>query len=158
MGTPATKALTQARIAYTEHHYEYEEHGGTRVSSRELGVPEHQVVKTLVMEDERGEPFIVLMHGTMKVDAKALAKVIGAKKVGPCKPETAHKHSGYLVGGTSPFGTRKKMPIYMQRSILELERLYINGGRRGYLVGIQPQDVERFLQATLVEVGVSLSD
>ncbi len=154
MSTPATKLLAELGIAYTEHHYDYEEHGGTRVSSRELGVPEHEVVKTLVMQDERGAPLIVLMHGTMKVDGKALAKVAGGKRIEPCKPEVANKHSGYLVGGTSPFGTRKNMPVYMERTIMDLQRLYINGGRRGYLLGVAPADVFRALQPTLVQVGV----
>lgn len=158
MSTPATKLLAELGIAYTEHHYDYEEHGGTRVSSRELGVPEHAVVKTLVMQDDRGAPLIVLMHGSMKVDGKSLAKVAGGKRIEPCKPDVANKHSGYLVGGTSPFGTRKKMPVYMERTILELERIYINGGRRGFLLGMAPGEVQRVLQATLVQVGVPLRE
>jgi Cys-tRNA(Pro) deacylase len=156
MSTPATKVLAAHAIAYTEHHYEYEEHGGTAVSSRELGVPEHAVVKTLVMEDEAGAPLIVLMHGDMKVDAKALAKAIGKKKVAPCKPDIANKHSGYLVGATSPFGTRKALPVYVECSIFELERVYINGGRRGFLVGIAPADLRKLLQLTEVQVAVNL--
>src|SRR5512140_656769 len=136
--TPATAFLKQCRIAYTEHVYAYEEHGGTAVSARELGVPEHEVVKTLVMEDEAKRAFIVLMHGDRKVSTKYLARQIGVKKVQPCTPEAANRHSGYLVGGTSPFGTRKRLPVYVENSVLDIEKIYINGGRRGFLVGIAP--------------------
>lgn len=137
--TPATQFLRKQGVRFTEHPYQYEEHGGTAVSARELGVDEHRVVKTLVMQDDAGKPLIVLMHGDRKVSTKNLARQIGCKSVEPCKPEVASRHSGYLVGGTSPFGTRKSMPVYVEESILELEKIYINGGRRGYLVGIDPR-------------------
>lgn len=137
--TPATQFLRRHGVGFTEHPYEYEEHGGTAVSSRELGVDEHHVVKTLVMQDEAARPLIVLMHGDRKVSVKNLARQIGCKSVEPCKPEAANRHSGFLVGGTSPFGTRKVMPVYVEESILALEKIYINGGRRGYLIGIDPQ-------------------
>ena len=137
--TQATQLLRKRGVAFTEHPYEYEEHGGTGVSARELGVDEHHVVKTLVMQDEAAKPLIVLMHGDCKVSTKNLARGIGCKSVEPCKPELAQRHSGYQVGGTSPFGTRKALPVYVEESILALETIYINGGRRGYLVGIAPQ-------------------
>jgi Cys-tRNA(Pro) deacylase len=152
-GTPATRYLAQHGVAFTEHVYDYVEHGGTAVSSSSLGVPEHEVVKTLVMETDRGDPLVVLMHGDRKVSTKELARVAGAKRVFPCKPEDATRHSGYLVGGCSPFGTRKPMPVYLERSILELPRIYINGGRRGYLLGIAPAELVRVLAPVLVEVG-----
>jgi len=136
--TPATQALRAAGVAFTEHVYDYVEHGGTTESSRQLGVPEHEVVKTLVMQNERAEPLIVLMHGDKQVSTKNLARAIGAKSVEPCKPDVAQRHSGYLVGGTSPFGTRKAMPVYVEATVLQLPRILINGGRRGYLVGIDP--------------------
>ena len=154
---PATAAVRELRannIAFTDHPYEYEEKGGTAVSARELGVPEHAVVKTLVMEDEARNPLIVLMHGDLKVSTKELARMIGVKTITPCNPDTANGHSGYTVGGTSPFGTRKKMPVYMEETILELPKIYINGGRRGYLVGIVPQEVVRILSPQLVKVGI----
>lgn len=153
-GTPATTFLAQHGVAWTEHAYEYVEHGGTAVSSSALGVPEHEVVKTLVMETDKGEPLVVLMHGDHKVSTKDLARVAGAKRVFPCKPEDAQRHSGYLVGGTSPFGTRRKMPVYLERSVLDLARIYINGGRRGYLLGMDPKELVRVLSPVLVEVGV----
>ncbi len=137
--TPATQFLRKNGIAFTEHPYAYEEHGGTSVSARALGVDEHQVVKTLVMQDEAAKPLIVLMHGDRKVSTKNLARQIGCKSVEPCKPEIASRHSGYQVGGTSPFGTRKAMPVYVEQSILEMDKMYINGGRRGYLIGLAPQ-------------------
>ncbi|OGB25004.1 MAG: aminoacyl-tRNA deacylase [Burkholderiales bacterium RIFCSPLOWO2_02_FULL_57_36] len=137
--TPATQFLRKQGISFSEHPYQYEEHGGTTVSARELGVDEHAVVKTLVMQDDASKPLIVLMHGDRKVSTKNLARQIGCKSVEPCKPEAAHRHSGYLVGGTSPFGTKKTMPIYIEQSILALDRIYINGGRRGYLVGLAPE-------------------
>jgi Cys-tRNA(Pro) deacylase len=143
--TPATRFLLQHRVAHSNHLYEYEEHGGTRVSARELNVDEHAVVKTLVMEDEAGKPLIVLMHGDRKVSTKNLARQIGAKSVSPCKPEAAQRHTGYLVGGTSPFGTRKTLPVYIEKSILDLPLVYINGGRRGFLVGVQPHEIVRVL-------------
>jgi Cys-tRNA(Pro) deacylase len=139
--TPATQFLRKNRIAFSEHPYEYEEHGGTAVSSRELNVDEHHVVKTLIMQDEAAKPMIVLMHGDRKVSTKNLAREIGCKSVEPCKPEVAQRHSGYLVGGTSPFGTKKAMPVYIEQSILALGTIYINGGRRGYLVGIDPRAI-----------------
>lgn len=149
--TPATQMLKKQGIVFTEHPYNYEEHGGTTVSARELGVDEHQVVKTLIMQDEAAKPLIVLMHGDCKVSTKNLARQIGCKSVEPCKPEVANRHSGYLVGGTSPFGTRKAMPVYLERSILELEKIYINGGRRGYLLGIDPRQIEKVLPVTAVD-------
>jgi Cys-tRNA(Pro) deacylase len=152
--TPATAFLKKHRVAYTEHLYAYEEHGGTAVSARELGVPEHEVVKTLVMEDEAKRALIVLMHGDRKVSTKNLARQIGVKKVEPCAPEAAKRHSGYLLGGTSPFATRKRMPVYVEKSVLGLDRIYINGGRRGYLVGIDPGDLVRLLDAKSVEVAL----
>src|SRR5450830_1378167 len=132
--TPATQYLRRRRIVFSEHPYQYEEHGDTTLSARELGVDEHDVVKTLVMQDEAGKPLIVLMHGDCKVSTKNLARAIPCKSVEPCKPDVAQRHSGYLVGGTSPFGIRKAMPVYVEASVLELERIYINGGRRGFLV------------------------
>jgi Cys-tRNA(Pro) deacylase len=155
---PVTAAIRELRthnVAFTDHLYEYEEKGGTTVSARELGVDEHAVVKTLVMEDDARQPLIVLMHGDLKVSTKELARVIGVKTIAPCNPDTANRHSGYVVGGTSPFGTRKKMPVYMEQSILELPRIYINGGKRGYLVGVDPKDVARVLAPVMVKVGIS---
>lgn len=152
--TPATKFLKAQHLAFSTHLYAYEEHGGTRVSARELNVDEHAVVKTLIFEDENSRPLIVLMHGDCKVSTKELARQIGCKKVEPCKPEVANRHTGYLVGGTSPFGTKKKMPVYLERSILDLALIYINGGRRGFLVGIHPHDLIRVLQPTLVSAAL----
>jgi Cys-tRNA(Pro) deacylase len=152
--TPATAMLKRHGVAYTEHPYAYEEHGGTAVSARELGVSEHEVVKTLVMEDEARRPLIVLMHGDRKVSTKNLARQIGAKKVEPCAPEAASRHSGYLVGGTSPFGTQKRLPVYVEKSVLGLDKIYINGGRRGYLVGMAPAEILRLLEAKAVEVAL----
>lgn len=149
--TQATQFLRKHKAEFTEHPYAYEEHGGTAVSARELGVDEHAVVKTLVMQDEAAKPLIVLMHGDRKVSTKNLARQIGCKSVEPCKPENAQKHSGYLVGGTSPFGTKKAMPVYVERSVLALEKIYINGGQRGYLVGIAPGLLESLLQARPVD-------
>jgi Cys-tRNA(Pro) deacylase len=137
--TPATQWLKQNKVAYTEHPYDYVDHGGTAESSKQLGVPEHHVIKTLVMQDEQGKGLVVLMHGNCKTSTKNLARQIGCKTIEPCKPEVAQKNSGYLVGGTSPFGLRKQMPIYVESSILELTQIWINGGRRGFLVGIAPQ-------------------
>ncbi len=152
--TPATAFLKKCGVAYTEHLYAYEEHGGTAVSARELRVPEHNVVKTLVMEDETRRAFVVLMHGDRKVSTKNLARQIGVKKVEPCTPETASRHSGYLVGGTSPFGTKKNLPVYVEKSVLGLHRIYINGGRRGYLVGIDPAELVRVLDIKTVEAAL----
>ena len=145
--TRATQFLRDRGVSYSEHVYEYVEHGGTAESARQLGVPEHEVVKTLVMQDERAQPLVVLMHGDRKVSLKQLAREAGCKKVEPCLPETAQRHSGYQVGGTSPFGTRKAMPVYVEASVFELGRIYINGGQRGYLVGIDPSCLLRLLDA-----------
>ncbi len=149
--TPATQFLHKHGIAHSNHLYAYEEHGGTKVSSRELNVAEHAVVKTLVMEDENKKPLIVLMHGDKKVSTKELARQFGAKKIAPCTPEDAHRHTGYMVGGCSPFGTKKQLPICMEKSILDLPLIYINGGQRGYLVGVHPHDILRVLQPQVVE-------
>ena len=137
--TPATALLKASGVAFTEHPYEYLEHGGAQHSAQVLGFDPFMVVKTLVMEDEKARPLLVLMHGNRKVSTKNLARQIGAKAVEPCKPEVANRHSGYLVGGTSPFGTRRQMPVYIEESILALPRIVLNGGRRGYLVGIEPR-------------------
>jgi Cys-tRNA(Pro) deacylase len=152
--TPATVFLKANRVAYTEHEYDYVEHGGTEVSARALGVDEHHVVKTLVMQDEAGRPLLVLMHGDRTVSTKNLARQAGVKRIEPCRPEVAQRHSGYQVGGTSPFGTRKRMPVYLERSVLALPKIYINGGRRGFLVGIAPAELSRTLRPTLVEVAL----
>ena len=152
--TSATRLLRELGIPFTEHLYRYEDRGGTRLSARELGVPERQVIKTLIMEDEAREPMVVLMHGDREVSVKALARLLGRKSVQPCKPEVANRHSGYLVGGTSPFGTRRAMPVYLERSILELPRIYLNGGSRGFQVGLAPADAVRVLQPRLVDVAI----
>lgn len=152
--TAAVRHLREAKVPFTDHLYEYEDRGGTAVSARELGVDEHAVVKTLVMEDEHREPLLVLMHGDLKVSTKELARTLGVKTIQPCSPETANRHTGYLVGGTSPFGTRRPLPVCMERTIVELPRIYINGGKRGYLVGLTPGDVVRVLEPTLVSVGI----
>lgn len=136
--TPATQFLRQHGVVFTEHVYDYIDKGGTAESSKQLGVPENEVIKTLVMQDERAQPLIVLMHGDKQVSTKNLARQIGAKSVEPCKPEVAQRHSGFMVGGTSPFGLRKAMPVYVEETALALPRICINGGRRGYLVGIAP--------------------
>lgn len=151
--TPATRYLRQHRIAHSTHLYEYEEHGGTTVSARELNVAEHAVVKTLIMQDENAHPLIVLMHGDMQVSTKELARQSGHKRIEICPAAVANRHSGYLVGGTSPFATKRSMPVFMERSILDLPLIYINGGRRGFLVGIHPHDVLQTLNPQLVEVG-----
>ena len=153
--TPATKFLKAHKVPFSSHLYAYEEHGGTRVSARELNVDEHAVVKTLVFEDENANPLIVLMHGDCKVSTKALARQVGCKKIEPCKPEVANRHTGFLVGGTSPFGTKKKMPVYIEKSILDLPLIYINGGRRGYLVGVHPHDIVRTLSPVAVEAALA---
>jgi len=151
---PATSFLDQNGVRYTEHAFEYKEHGGTSHSSAMLGVPEHEVVKTLIMENERAEPLVVLMHGDRKVSTKELARQAGVKRIAPCKPEVAQRHSGYLVGGTSPFGTRKRMPVFLERSVLVLPRIYINGGRRGYLLGMDPAALASVLSPILVDVAL----
>ncbi len=153
--TPATRLLREKGVAYTEHIYRYEEHGGTAVSARELGVDEHAVVKTLIMEDQDGEPLVVLMHGDREVSVKALARQLSRRSIQICRPEVANRHSGYLVGGTSPFGTRKPMPVCLERSILELPRIYLNGGSRGFLVGLAPSEVVRLLSPILVDVAIA---
>jgi Cys-tRNA(Pro) deacylase len=153
--TPATAMLKANDVAFTEHPYEYLEHGGATYSAEVLGFDPFTVVKTLVMEDEKARPLIVLMHGNRKVSTKNLARQIGAKSVEPCKPEVAHRHSGYLVGGTSPFGTRRQMPVYIEETILGLPRIAINGGRRGYLVGIDPQVCVRLLGARPVNCALA---
>jgi Cys-tRNA(Pro) deacylase len=152
--TPATQLLRKLGIAHSNHLYDYEEHGGTSVSARELNVDEHAVVKTLVMEDEDGKPLIVLMHGDCKVSTKELARQSGHKKIEPCTPEVANRHTGYMVGGTSPFGTKKQMPIFIEKTILDLPLIYINGGRRGFLVGVHPHDILRALSPTVVEAAL----
>jgi Cys-tRNA(Pro) deacylase len=152
--TPAIRVLREHAVEFTAHEYPYEEKGGTAASARELGVPEHQVIKTLVMEDDGKRPLIVLMHGDKQVSTKNLARAIGVKSVQPCKPEVADKHSGYQVGGTSPFGTRRAMPVFMQRTIAELPRIWINGGRRGFLVALDPREAVRVLAPTLVDVAI----
>jgi len=152
--TPATRLLREKGVAYTEHPYRYEEKGGTRVSARELGVDEHAVVKTLVMEDEAGAPLVVLMHGDREVSVKALARQLGKKSIAPCKPEVAQRHSGYMVGGTSPMGTRKAMPVYVERTILDLPRIYVNGGSRGFLVGLDPKALAALVGAVPVDAAI----
>jgi len=149
--TPATQMLRKHGVTFGEHTYDYVDHGGTGESSRQLGVPEHDVIKTLVMEDETAKPLIVLMHGDCSVSTKNLARQIGCKSVQSCKPEVAQRHSGYMVGGTSPFGTKKKMAVYVEASILALDKIYINGGRRGYLVSIAPAVLTELLDAKPVE-------
>lgn len=145
--TPATQFLRAEHVDFSEHPYVYVEHGGTAASAHQLGVPEHQLVKTLVMQDENARPLIVLMHGDCQVSTKSLAREIGAKAVEPCKPEVAQRHSGYMIGGTSPFGLKKPLPVFVEQSILELPRILINGGRRGYLVGIRPGVLVELLSA-----------
>jgi Cys-tRNA(Pro) deacylase len=152
--TPATAFLKSKGIPFTEHSYEYVEHGGTAVSAQALGVPEREVVKTLVMQDEQAKPLIVLMHGDRTVSTKNLARQADRKSIEPCRPEAAQRHSGYQVGGTSPFGTRKPLPVYMERTIAELPAIYINGGRRGLLVRIKTEDLVRVLQPRLVDVAL----
>ncbi len=153
--TPAVRMLREAKVPFTDHLYPYEEKGGTASSSRALGVDEHIVIKTLIMEDDRKNPLIVLMHGDRQVSTRELARVTGARSITPCAPETAQKHSGYLVGGTSPFGTRKQMPVYLEATILDIPKIYLNGGKKGYLVGIDPQELIRVLKPTLVSVAIT---
>jgi Cys-tRNA(Pro) deacylase len=154
-GTPATVFLRQNNVKFTEHLYDYVERGGTAESSRQLNVPEHAVVKTLVMQDQDAKPLIVLLHGDRQVSLKSLARQIGAKRVEPCKPEVAQRHTGYQVGGTSPFGMRKAMPVFVERSVLALPSIYINGGRRGFLVSIVPQVLTELVQAQPVDCAAS---
>ena len=152
--TPAVRALREARVEFEPHLYEYEERGGTRASARELGVDEHAVVKTLVMETEARKPLVVLMHGDREVSTKRLARALGVKSVNPCEPRTAERHTGYLVGGTSPFGTRTSLPVYVERTIFQLPKIYINGGKRGFLVSIEPRVLRELLPAEEVEVAI----
>ena len=152
--TAAVRQLREEKVPFSDHLYRYEEKGGTTASSRELGLDEHAVIKTLVMEDERSKPLLVLMHGDLQVSTKELARLIGVKQVTPCSAETAQKQSGYLFGGTSPFGIRNQMPLYMEESILALPRIYINGGKRGYLVGMSPSELVRVLKPQMVLVGI----
>lgn len=152
--TPAVRLLRSEKVVFSDHPYTYEEKGGTAVSARELGVAEHGVIKTLIMEDETRNPLIILMHGDRQVSTKELARQINVKQVSPCSPETAQKHTGYQVGGTSPFGTRRRIPVYMEETIAELDKIYINGGKRGYLVGMSPGELIRVLQPVLVKVGI----
>jgi Cys-tRNA(Pro) deacylase len=149
--TPATRFLEQHGVAFTLHPYDYEEKGGTKVSSQKLGVDEHQVIKTLVFEDENKEPFLILMHGDRQVSAKSLARQLGVKTVQPCKPEVAQRHTGYLVGGTSPFGTKRALKVCCERSITTLERIFINAGGRGLLCTLAPSELVRVLQPQLVD-------
>lgn len=154
--TPATALLRSHAVAFSEHPYGYLEHGGALHSATELGVDPFCVVKTLVMQDDKAAPLLVLMHGNRSVSTKSLARQIGSKSVEPCRPEVANRHSGYLVGGTSPFGTRKRMPVYIERSILDLSRIWINGGRRGYLVSLAPEVCTRLLGAQPVDCALEL--
>jgi Cys-tRNA(Pro) deacylase len=156
--TPAIHHLRKHNVPFTEHEYRYEEHGGTRVSARALGVDEHAIIKTLVMEDETRGPMIVLMHGDREVSTKQLARQAQRRTIAPCDPAVAQKHTGYMVGGTSPFGTRKKLPIYMEQSIVALDRVYINGGRRGFLVSLAPAEIVRVLEPTMVDVAIDSSE
>ena len=152
--TPAIRLLREKGVKFTEHLYRYEPHGGTKVSARELAVEEHRVIKTLVMEDEQKRPLLVLMHGDLEVSTKQLARQMKVKMVTPCEEHTATRHTGYLFGGTSPFGTIKKLPVYMEETILALETIYINGGKRGFLVEIKPAEIVRLLEPIMVQVGV----
>jgi len=152
--TPAVRALRQAGVSFTEHLYKYVEHGGTAAFAREFGVDEHAVVKTLVMEDDAKKPLVVLMHGDREVSTKELARTLGVKTVQPCAPETAERHSGYMVGGTSPFGMRKALPVFIEETILELPRIYINGGKRGFLVSLDPKELARVLKPAPVRVAI----
>ena len=153
--TTAIRALREGKIPFTEYLYAYEEKGGTATSARELGVPEHCVIKTLVMEDDKKKPLIILMHGDCQVSTRELARQIGVRSIVPSSPEAANRHTGYLVGGTSPFGTRQSLPVYIEASILELDRIYINGGKRGFLVALAPQDLVKLLKPTAVTVAIS---
>lgn len=152
--TAAIRFLREKRVDFSEHPYEYVEHGGTSTFAKQYHVDEHMVIKTLIMEDESGRPLVILMHGDREVSTRELARTAGVKRIGPCTPQTARKHSGYMVGGTSPFGTRKVMPVYMEETILDLPKIYINGGRRGYLVAMDPHDIVKTLNPTLVHVGI----
>ncbi len=152
--TPAVRELREKNALFTPHLYEYEEKGGTAAGARELGLDEHTVIKTLVMEDDQGNPLIILMHGDLQVSTKELARILGVKGVSPCTPEKATRMTGYLVGGTSPFGTRRQMPVYIEETIMGLPTIYLNGGKRGFLVAISPGEVERILKPVFVRVGI----
>ncbi len=152
--TPAIRQLRAEKVPFSEHLYLYEDKGGTAVSARELGVPEHTVIKTLIMEDERKNPLVILMHGDCQVSTKELARQIGVKQITPCTPDSAIRHTGYQVGGTSPFGTKKVLPVYLEKSILDLTKIYLNGGKRGFLVGVDPAEAVRVLRPLLVTVGI----
>jgi Cys-tRNA(Pro) deacylase len=152
--TPAIRLLKQAGADFNQHLYVYQERGGTAVSARELGVDEHHVIKTLIMENEQHQPLIVLMHGDLEVSTKELARIVGAKSISPCNPDTAFKHSGYQVGGTSPFATRKEMPVYMETTIAALPIIYLNGGKRGFLISMTPQAAIDLLKPRMVGVGI----
>lgn len=152
--TPAVLALRAAGVPFVPHFYEYEERGGTAVSARELGVDEHAVIKTLVMQDENARPCIVLMHGDCEVSTKALARLLGVKRIEPCRPEVAERHTGYRVGGTSPLGPRRKMTVYVERTVLDLPQIYINGGSRGFLVCLTPQALAGLLKPVAVSVAI----
>lgn len=149
--TQAIRVLRAEKVSFTPHIYEYVEHGGTANSATSLGVDEHSVIKTIVLEDDKKQPLICLQHGDREVSTKNLARATGRKSISPCSPETANRHTGYMVGGTSPFGTRKAIPIFLERSVAELPRIYINGGKRGFLVGIDPAEIVRVLRPTLVD-------
>ena len=152
--TPAVRVLRQAGVEFSEHPYQYVERGGTATFAAQFEMDEHTVIKTLVMEDDARRPFVVLMHGDREVSTKELARALGVKAIQPCSPETAQRHSGYMVGGTSPFGLRKEMPVYIEETILQLPRIYINGGKRGFLVGLDPRELARVLKPTLVHVAI----
>lgn len=152
--TPAVRFLRAAQVPFTPHLYRYEERGGTAVSARELGVDEHAVIKTLVMEDEDRTPLIILMHGDRQVSTRELARQTGRRSISPCTPEVASRHTGYLVGGTSPFGMKRSMPVYLEASILHLPRIFINGGKRGFLVEIDPSNLTTLLHAQPVSVAI----
>jgi Cys-tRNA(Pro) deacylase len=152
--TPAVRVLRQAGVEFSEHPYQYVERGGTATFAGQCGVDEHTVIKTLVMEDDARRPFVVLMHGDREVSTKELARTLGVKAIQPCSPETAQRHSGYMVGGTSPFGLRREMPVYIEETILDLSRIYINGGKRGFLVGLDPRELARVLKPTPVRVAI----
>ncbi len=153
--TAAVRALRQAGVAFSDHPYAYVEHGGTAEFAAQAGVEEHEVVKTLVLEDDAKRPFVVLMHGDRQVSTKELARVLGVKSVHPCAPEVAERHSGYQVGGTSPFGLRKPLPVYVEATVLDLPRIYVNGGKRGFIVGLAPRDLARVLNPTPVKVATA---
>lgn len=153
--TAAVRVLREHRVTFSEHPYAYQERGGTAVSARELGVDERAIIKTLVMEDDAKRPLVVLMHGDREVSTRNLARLLGVKSVAPCAPAVADRHSGYQVGGTSPFGTRRAMPVYLERTITELAYIYVNGGRRGYLVGMSPADLVRVLNPTVADIATA---